>query len=64
MKIRSGLTALSLAILAAVALAPAAEAKVYKLHLELTGKAEALDAEVQFDLKQADVSASAKIAVP
>ncbi len=40
MKIRSGLTALSLAVLAAVALAPAAEAKVYKLHLELTGKAE------------------------
>ncbi len=39
-QIRSGLTALSLAILAAVALAPAAEAKVYKLHLALTGKAE------------------------
>lgn len=39
-QIRSGLTALSLAVLAAFALAPAAEAKVYKLHLELTGKAE------------------------
>lgn len=39
-QIRSGLTALSLAVLAAVALAPAAEAKVYKLHIELTGKAE------------------------
>jgi len=39
-QIRSGLTALSLAVLAAFALAPVAEAKVYKFHIALTGKAE------------------------
>ncbi|MEI9984900.1 MAG: CHRD domain-containing protein [Aliidongia sp.] len=39
-QIRSGLSALTLAAIAAFALAPAAEAKVYQLHFEMTGKAE------------------------
>jgi len=39
-RIRSGLSALSLAVLAGFAVTSAADAKVYKLHVELTGKAE------------------------
>ena len=42
MKIRisSGLSVLTLAAIAAFAVAPAAEAKTYQLHFDLTGKAE------------------------
>ena len=39
-RIRSGLLALTLAVIAAFAIAPAAEAKVFKMHFTLTGKAE------------------------